>query len=140
MTDPRQPDIRSDQPQKPALNWGYWWWSRLVSNQRPSACEADALPLSYETEGPTETGRTTSKTSTRGLPTRTREDLTEGICSGLSSRDALACSGGHGRPITRSDLSRTAAWPQELRFVRLRLSGLSSSFAMGDDVVRGARM
>ena len=27
------------------------WWSRLVSNQRPSACEADALPLSYETEG-----------------------------------------------------------------------------------------
>ncbi len=25
------------------------WWSRLVSNQRPSACEADALPLSYET-------------------------------------------------------------------------------------------
>jgi hypothetical protein len=24
-------------------------WSRLVSNQRPSACEADALPLSYET-------------------------------------------------------------------------------------------
>ena len=27
----------------------FWWWSRLVSNQRPSACEADALPLSYET-------------------------------------------------------------------------------------------
>ena len=26
-------------------------WSRLGSNQRPSACEADALPLSYETEG-----------------------------------------------------------------------------------------
>ena len=24
-------------------------WSRLGSNQRPSACEADALPLSYET-------------------------------------------------------------------------------------------
>jgi hypothetical protein len=24
-------------------------WSRLVSNQRPSACEADALPLSYGT-------------------------------------------------------------------------------------------
>lgn len=28
-----------------------FWWSRLVSNQRPSACEADALPLSYETVG-----------------------------------------------------------------------------------------
>jgi hypothetical protein len=28
---------------------GFYWWSRLVSNQRPSACEADALPLSYET-------------------------------------------------------------------------------------------
>ena len=27
----------------------FYWWSRLVSNQRPSACEADALPLSYET-------------------------------------------------------------------------------------------
>ena len=23
------------------------WWAMLVSNQRPSACEADALPLSY---------------------------------------------------------------------------------------------
>jgi len=35
------------------LKWhvdcGFCWWSRLVSNQRPSACEADALPLSYET-------------------------------------------------------------------------------------------
>ncbi len=24
-----------------------WWWARLGSNQRPPACEADALPLSY---------------------------------------------------------------------------------------------
>jgi hypothetical protein len=23
------------------------WWARLGSNQRPPACEADALPLSY---------------------------------------------------------------------------------------------
>lgn len=29
-------------------------WSRLGSNQRPSACEADALPLSYETGESTE--------------------------------------------------------------------------------------
>jgi hypothetical protein len=42
------------------------WWSRLVSNQRPSACEADALPLSYETGELDRTGRTTSKTSTQG--------------------------------------------------------------------------
>ena len=29
------------------------WWSRLGSNQRPSACEADALPLSHGTGGHT---------------------------------------------------------------------------------------
>ncbi len=28
---------------------GVFQWSQLGSNQRPSACEADALPLSYET-------------------------------------------------------------------------------------------
>ncbi len=48
------------------LELGFRWWSRLVSNQRPSACEADALPLSYETREVDRTGRTTSKTSTRG--------------------------------------------------------------------------
>lgn len=32
-------------------------WSQLVSNQRPSACEADALPLSYGTEIVFERGR-----------------------------------------------------------------------------------
>jgi hypothetical protein len=37
-------------------------WSRLGSNQRPSACEADALPLSHGTGAER---RTTSKTSTR---------------------------------------------------------------------------
>ena len=37
-------------------------WSRLGSNQRPPACEAGALPLSYETGAE---GRTTSKISTR---------------------------------------------------------------------------
>lgn len=39
-------------------------WSRLGSNQRPSACEADALPLSHGTGAER---RTTSKTSTAGL-------------------------------------------------------------------------
>ena len=38
-------------------------WSRLGSNQRPPACEAGALPLSYETGA---AGETTSKISTRG--------------------------------------------------------------------------
>lgn len=36
-----------------ALGWSAFtcgdWWSRLGSNQRPSACEADALPLSHGT-------------------------------------------------------------------------------------------
>ena len=41
------------------------WWSRLGSNQRPSACEADALPLSHGTGA---ARRTTSKTSTRRTP------------------------------------------------------------------------
>lgn len=39
------------------------WWSRLGSNQRPPACEAGALPLSYETGAE---GRTSPKISTRG--------------------------------------------------------------------------
>ena len=38
-------------------------WSRLGSNQRPSACEADALPLSHGTGAER---RTRSKISTRG--------------------------------------------------------------------------
>jgi hypothetical protein len=48
------------------LSCGFELWSRLVSNQRPSACEADALPLSYETGEVDRKGRTTSKISTRG--------------------------------------------------------------------------
>jgi hypothetical protein len=44
-------DFASDQPVSiHAFDLVFYWWSRLVSNQRPSACEADALPLSYETE------------------------------------------------------------------------------------------
>lgn len=45
------------------------WWSRLGSNQRPPACEAGALPLSYETEMPR---RRTSKVNTRRHHGRTR--------------------------------------------------------------------
>jgi hypothetical protein len=39
----------SPKPRNRRSSCGFVWWSRLVSNQRPSACEADALPLSYET-------------------------------------------------------------------------------------------
>lgn len=45
------------------------WWSRLGSNQRPSACEADALPLSYRTGAER---RTRSKVSTLRRFPRTR--------------------------------------------------------------------
>lgn len=45
------------------------WWSRLGSNQRPSACEADALPLSYRTGAER---RTRSKISTLRRFPRTR--------------------------------------------------------------------
>jgi hypothetical protein len=44
-------------------------WSRLGSNQRPPACEAGALPLSYETGAKR---RMTSKVSTSGRLSRTR--------------------------------------------------------------------
>ena len=45
------------------------WWSRLGSNQRPPACEAGALPLSYETGAER---RTSTKISTRGRLGRKR--------------------------------------------------------------------
>ena len=48
MAGPKKSDIVRPAA-KTTLELGLCWWSRLVSNQRPSACEADALPLSYET-------------------------------------------------------------------------------------------
>lgn len=36
---------------------GKYVWSRLGSNQRPSACEADALPLSHGTGAERQRGR-----------------------------------------------------------------------------------
>ena len=46
---------------------GFDGWSRLVSNQRPSACEADALPLSYETREAPINDRWTTNIITHGL-------------------------------------------------------------------------
>src|SRR5262249_29291647 len=34
-----------------------FWWARLVSNQRPPACKAGALPLSYAPGTPARRGR-----------------------------------------------------------------------------------
>src|SRR3954469_13131038 len=63
----------------------FLWWSRLVSNQRPSACEADALPLSYETrwrahhdggDSPTRNTNTTQPSGRNALVARSdRGDL-----------------------------------------------------------------
>jgi hypothetical protein len=85
-------------------------WSRLGSNQRPSACEADALPLSHGTGAE---GRTTSKTS-----------------MARTSQDAPRAS----RVLASLGLQLTK------RFVWARSGGLSSSFAPGDDLARCARM
>ncbi len=35
-----------------AWGWGGSWWARQGSNLRPSACKADALPLSYAPDTP----------------------------------------------------------------------------------------
>src|SRR6478609_1456542 len=64
---------------KPSLNWAYLWWSRLVSNQRPSACEADALPLSYETRFPTNGTRQKTNTVSRIDPEFRIREI--GVCA-----------------------------------------------------------
>ena len=85
-------------------SWGFVLWSRLVSNQRPSACEADALPLSYETW---ETHRSvidgTSEISTDGGPGENRSarcDISERDWS-PPSRPA-DCEFDHGQGISLS--------------------------------------
>ena len=85
-------------------------WSRLGSNQRPSACEADALPLSHGTGAER---RTRSKISTR----RTSQNAPHASRRTASLEPQLI-----------------------ERFVRARSGGLSSSFATGDDLARCTRM
>ena len=70
------------------------WWSRLVSNQRPSACEADALPLSYETGRSTEQVERRRRLARKALSTRIRADTNASTRSGLWSRDGAASSRG----------------------------------------------
>jgi hypothetical protein len=59
-------------------------------------------------------------------------------CRGVSDRRwLLDCATGLSAVLTSLGRPTARAW---LRFVQLRLGGLSSSFATGDDVVSGARM
>ena len=59
-------------------------WSRLGSNQRPSACEADALPLSHGTAPKGERG---GRLHDRRLP-RTRRLRANRACDGADSQRA----------------------------------------------------
>ena len=98
-------------------------WSRLVSNQRPSACEADALPLSYETESPTEQVERRRRLARGVLSTRICEDLTVAhaagygramvqrvlaAVAGLTGVLALAACGG-GATVTQSGTTPSVA-------------------------------
>lgn len=62
---------------------GRSWWSRLVSNQRPSACEADALPLSYETREAPVNDRWTTNFITHGLNPENPEHRHRGQPKGM---------------------------------------------------------
>src|ERR1700741_253352 len=85
------------------------WWSRLGSNQRPSACEADALPLSHGTARPTR-----SRQANEGEPQ-------------------------HGRRVRAEYAGRSGTWKAAERFVWPYWGGLSFRFARGDisPVTRG---
>ena len=111
---------------------GFVLWSRLVSNQRPSACEADALPLSYETREVDRTGRTTSKISTRGRrrPESARTPLR--AHTRLWSRDGAASS--------RSDrrVQRSSGAGRVRRRVHRHAVRKSQSPTDADDVAAGA--
>jgi hypothetical protein len=86
-------------------------WSRLGSNQRPSACEADALPLSHGTAPRGERG-------------------------GRLARSAGTPNSAHARERG----ARWRRPERAKKFVCARSRRLSSCFAPGDDLVRCARM
>lgn len=90
-------------------------WSRLVSNQRPSACEADALPLSYETrcahtmkmvpDSPRRNIITAHPSGRNALV----EALRRGICAGSpTSTSVFLRSGRRSRP-KRADVAQLVA-------------------------------
>lgn len=90
------------------------WWSRLGSNQRPSACEADALPLSHGTGARALCGRP---------PCRGR-------------RLARA----PGPPENRSPAENRCQGQRTTGFVRPVFRRLVSALATGDDLARSTRM
>ena len=94
-------------------------WSRLGSNQRPSACEADALPLSHGT-APNGERRTSRKTSTT---------------SGHAERDACA---GTGRDGVDTDVPRNLCAPARVDYCRASHRATISSVARGCGAVGSA--
>ena len=90
------------------------WWSRLGSNQRPSACEADALPLSHGTGAER---RTRSKVSTRRQVRRTRgkrcarkarRRVPKNLCGPLRWTIVVLRTGRRSRPL-RADVAQLVA-------------------------------
>ncbi len=101
---------------------GQTLWSRLGSNQRPSACEADALPLSHGTGAERQRGgRLARSTASMNAPP---EPATTKAPPKTSPPE----------PATTKARQRTS------RFVPVRSSGLVSCFAPDDDLARCARM
>ena len=49
-TFPLRRDVPLDGPTTPFQSALAWWWAKEVSNLRPPACKAGALPLSYSPE------------------------------------------------------------------------------------------
>src|SRR3984957_707716 len=89
-------------------------WSRLGSNQRPPACEAGALPLSYETSA---AGETTSKISTRAP----RQNVPPEVKS-----------------MARVSMPRNLCGPTELDYCRASHRATISSVARGCSAVGSA--
>jgi hypothetical protein len=82
-------------PSKKPSELGFWGWSRLVSNQRPSACEADALPLSYETRehrSVIDGRRRLTRRAARPRISRTQRAITPAVSSRHDASTASSCS------------------------------------------------
>lgn len=99
---------------KPPLTCKNNLWSRLGSNQRPSACEADALPLSHGTGAERQRGgrlaRSTASMNAPSEPATTKappKDLA--ICARpLKWTSVLLRTGRRSRPL-RADVAQLVA-------------------------------
>jgi hypothetical protein len=92
---------------KPRRCGAFLWWARLVSNQRPLACEASALPLSYAPGG----RQSRRRPASRRLDVTRGGDPAAGVTDGRSGRPSVtrvtrgAC-GRHVGPVDRSPTRR----------------------------------